>query len=80
MLESEDFDYVFAGARLLGRDLSKILPPELKQKVINILNKETGEGEQYKLIQDMLINKFSAVLTFEYVIKLLNEMKLGLVE
>lgn len=64
----------------MGRDLSKILPPELKQKVINILNKETGEGEQYKLIQDMLINKFSAVLTFEYVIKLLNEMKLGLVE
>ena len=78
LLESDDFDYVIAGARLLGRDLSKILTPDIINKVIEILNHETGKKNQYRLIEDILINRFDQDQTFEYMLKLLTELKLGL--
>lgn len=80
LLESEEFDYVFAGARLLGRDLSAILTPAMKNKVIEILNRETEEESQSRLIEDMLINKFNHNQTFEYMLKLLIELRSGLEE
>lgn len=78
LLESEEFDYVYAGARLLGRDLSLILTPAIKNKVLEILNHETEKESLYRLIEDMLINKFNHDQTFEYLLKLLIELRLGL--
>ena len=78
LLESEEFDYVYAGARLLGRDLSLILTPAIKNKVLEILNHETEKESLYRLIEDMLINKFNHDQTFEYMLKLLIELRLGL--
>ena len=57
LLESEDFDYVTAGARLLGRDIGAILSSDLKDRVMELLDKETGKQARYKLIEDMLMSK-----------------------
>jgi len=54
LVEVEDFDYVRAGARLLGRDLAKIGKPETIERIRGILAKETAEKGQHGLIQDML--------------------------
>ena len=75
---TEEFDYVYAGARLLGRDLSLILTPAIKNKVLEILNHETEKESLCRLIEDMLINKFNHDQTFEYMLKLLIELRLGL--
>jgi len=45
LLEMEDFDYVIAGARLLGRDIATILSSALKDKVLEIIDKETGKKD-----------------------------------
>ncbi|MGO8793007.1 MAG: nucleotidyl transferase AbiEii/AbiGii toxin family protein [Terriglobia bacterium] len=54
LVEVEDFDYVRAGARLLGRDLAKIGKPETIRRIKEILAKETAEEGQHGLIQDMM--------------------------
>lgn len=74
------FTGIGTGARLLGRDLSAILTPAVKNKVIEILNRETEEESQSRLIEDMLINKFDHNQTFEYMLKLLIELRSGLEE
>ena len=52
-LVGEDFDYVRAGARLLGRDIARVLSPDIKEAVVKILDKETGEQNQYRLVENM---------------------------
>ncbi len=54
VLETEDFDYVLAGSRLLGRDIGEILTPETRRAVLDVLSRETGTQERYKLVEDML--------------------------
>ena len=80
ILETETFDYVSAGARLLGRDIAKIISKKLKDKIIDILNKETGEQDQYKLIEDMIRAESFNSGAFENLKNLLEEMKKGILD
>lgn len=50
----ENFDYVRAGARLLGRDIVKIGKPQTIGKIREILAKETADDGQYRLIRAMM--------------------------
>jgi predicted nucleotidyltransferase len=52
----EDFDYVRAGARLLGRDIASIGKPETIGWIREILAKETADDCQYCLIRAMVAN------------------------
>ena len=54
LVEVEDFDYVRAGARMLGRDLAKIAEPETMTRIKEILAEETAEEGRHGLIQDMM--------------------------
>jgi predicted nucleotidyltransferase len=78
-LVGEDFDYVRAGSRLLGRDIAAILSKEVKEAVIRILDKETGEQNQYRLVENMM-DRGSDSGAFEEALQLLEEMKLGILE
>ena len=80
LVEGEDFDYVRAGSRLLGRDIASILNPKTKETVIEVLNLETGEQDRYRLVGNM-INR-NAVLddTFEQNLQLLEQLKIGILE
>jgi predicted nucleotidyltransferase len=78
-LVGKDFDYLRAGSRLLGRDIAAILSPEIKEAVIKILDKETGEQNQYRLVESML-DRGSDSSAFEEALELLEELKAGILE
>jgi len=80
LLDSEDFDYVRAGARLLGRDVANILTSKAEKEVLDILNKETGEQDRYRLIEDMVRNAVGQSGDFGYMMNLLEELKSGILE
>jgi predicted nucleotidyltransferase len=78
-LVGEDFDYVRAGSRLLGRDIAAILSQEVKKAVTRILDKETGEQDQYRLVENMM-DKGADSSAFEDALQLLEELKAGILE
>jgi predicted nucleotidyltransferase len=48
-----DFDYLRVSARLLGRDIAAILNPGTIKTILEILDRETGDQDRYRLIKDM---------------------------
>ncbi len=75
LVEREDFDYIYAGARLLGRDIAKILSPETEKAILAILDRETGEQKHYRLVEQM-----ESGGNFDHNLKLLEELKTGIEE
>jgi len=57
LAEVENFDYVRAGARLLGRDVARIGKPETIGRIREILAKETADEGQNRLIQAMMAGR-----------------------
>lgn len=78
--EGEGDHYRKAGARLLGRDIAKITIPESKNKIIEILDAETGEKERYRLVEDMIDTYTESSHDFEDNIELLEQLKLGVLD
>ena len=80
LVENEDFDYVRAGARLLGRDIAAILHPNTAKALLEILNRETGEQDRYRLVEDMMESSASFKNDFDEKLQLLEELKIGILE
>jgi predicted nucleotidyltransferase len=80
LLEKEDFDYILAGARLLGRDMAAIMSSKTKEVVVGILNRETGNQNRYRLVESMLKGGATSKDNFEEHLQLLEEMKTGILE
>lgn len=80
LLNSDDFDYVRAGARLLGHDMAKIINPATKKEIFDILEKETGEQDRYKLIEDMIRSDMGKTIDFYSILSFLEELKSGILE
>jgi len=85
LLEQEHFDYIFAGARLLGRDVASMLSPESQEMILAILERETREGEQLKLVEDMVLVDATLIGDsegddFEKKLLLLHQFKLGMLD
>jgi len=78
-LIGDDFDYVRAGSRLLGRDIATILSPDIKKAVVKILDNETGEQSQYRLVENMM-GRGAESSDFEEVLQLLEDLKAGILE
>jgi len=78
--ESGNYDYLRASARLLGRDISAMANPETKGRLLKILEKETGERDHYRLVEDMIDIHVSARSHFEENLALLEELKAGILE
>jgi len=78
-LVREDFDYVRAGSRLLGRDIAGILSPDIIETLVKILDEETGDQNQYRLVEDML-DRGAEGSDFEYALQLLEDLKAGILE
>jgi predicted nucleotidyltransferase len=79
----ENFDYLRAGARLLGRDIASLGHPETRAKILEALERETGDAGESLLIRQIV--RDSALIgeeegRFEEVLALLNELKAGLNE
>lgn len=78
-LVGEDFDYVRAGSRLLGRDIAVILSPDIKETLVKILDEETGDQNQYRLVENML-DRGAESSDFEDALQLLEDLKAGILE
>ena len=78
--ESGSYDYVRASARLLGRDISAIAKPQTKERLLKILDKETGERDQSRLAVDMIDIYAAPGTHFEENFALLEELKAGILE
>lgn len=78
-LIDENFDYIFTGARLLGRDIAKNFQKGTLKYLMKILNEEIADNDRYRLVEDMMKSKaISEGKDFDYFLKLLQNIKLGL--
>jgi predicted nucleotidyltransferase len=80
LLEEEGFDTRIAGIRLLGRDMGKTSDPETLMMIKNILDAETEEMSQYKLISDMMREAGMSDTRFDEILLQLEKLKQGIVE
>jgi predicted nucleotidyltransferase len=80
LLLEEGFDTQMAGTRLLGRDMAKMSDPRTIQIVKGILDAETGELSQYKLVTDIIRETGMAETRFDEILLQLEKLKRGIVE
>lgn len=77
-LIDEEFDYLKAGARLLGRDIAAILSKESLTLLNQILQTQTAEGDSYPLVEDM--TRGGTAEDFELNLELLKVLQQGVNE
>jgi len=79
LLQEEGADPIAAGIRLLGRDMAKITDRDTIHTVSQILTKETGEQERYRLIEDMISSSPSRY-NFDEILNKVERLKRGFFE
>ncbi len=80
LLQEENFDARRSSIRLLGRDMAKIADPQTLNIVKTILDGETGEQSQYRLVIDMIKGSISFDERFEEILLQVEKLKKGLSE
>jgi len=80
LFEGEIFDYEYMSSRLLGRDIASMAEPKTKNKILNILNHQTGKRIRYRMVEDMMRSNLVLRDDFEEKLNLLEELKKGLLE
>ncbi|MCU7838974.1 MAG: nucleotidyl transferase AbiEii/AbiGii toxin family protein [Candidatus Thiodiazotropha sp. (ex Troendleina suluensis)] len=80
LLAVDDFDYERTGVRLLGWDMAKVMSPETRIAVLEILEQETGDRERYRLVEDMIDNYAMTGDAFGECLQYLETLKAGIQE
>jgi len=80
LLQEEGFDTTLAGTRLLGRDMAKISDPKTILIVKGILDAETEELSQHKLVTDMIRETGMADTRFDEILTQLMKLRQGFIE
>ncbi len=80
LLNDDDFDYERASARLLGRDMAEVMSAETRKVVFEILELETVNPKQYRLVEDMVDNYEVTGDEFEKCLGHLEALKAGVQE
>ncbi|MFZ2632284.1 MAG: hypothetical protein WA017_17465 [Desulfosalsimonadaceae bacterium] len=78
LMETADFDFEMAGARMLGRDMAKIMCSQTKKAVLEILEFHTDPDRNDGLIQAITI--WLPGKNYEKAMKLLHKLKLGILD
>ena len=78
LMEVTDFDFEMAGARLLGRDMAKIMSPQTKKTVLEILDLHMDPDGNDRLIQ--AITRWLPGKNYEKAMKLLENLKAGILD
>lgn len=78
LLEQEDFDYVMAGARLLGYDIRSFVVEETKVALLELLQRELAEEGHWRLPSEMALAVTARTDAADYALRLLGEIKAGL--
>lgn len=80
LLREEKFDAMLAGIRLLGRDMAGIADAKTLSMVKEILDKETGDQSQYRMITDMIKGSVFYRDKFDKLLRQVEKLKKGLSE
>ena len=78
LLDVDDFDYIRSGAQLLGRDMAKMMLPETREVVVQILGRETNSPKRHRLVEDMMKNFPVSENSFETYMEHLKALKKGI--
>lgn len=78
LMETADFDFEMAGARLLGRDMVKIMSSQTKKAALEILDFYTDPNGNDRLIQ--AITRWLPDKDYERALKLLKNLKAGILD
>ena len=78
--QSQDFDFSMASPRLLGRDMASIAGGTTLEEIRRILDRETKDGSQLRLAQQMQRSPLSREIDLEKTIGLLRQLMQGLSE
>lgn len=76
LLESENLDDEMASIRILGQDMAKICQTITLNEIVQILDKETIEGSNYGLVENIMEQRYD----FDDVLIRLQKLKQGLEE
>jgi predicted nucleotidyltransferase len=80
LVNVKDFDYVRAGARLLGWDIAAILNAKSIKIVLEILTRETSDQGRNRLVEDMMGVHGTSDNDFDERLSLLKEMTSGILD
>ncbi|WP_028492466.1 nucleotidyl transferase AbiEii/AbiGii toxin family protein [Thioalkalivibrio sp. ALE19] len=78
LLDHEDFDYLEAGAYILGGDLASIMAQATRASVIKILEQETAPDGRLQLVGDMVANLPHDPAGTASILRLLEKMLVGI--
>jgi predicted nucleotidyltransferase len=78
LIETDDFDYECAAARLMGRDMASIASQQALIEIDRILTLETNDDSDYRLISDMLGIGTEREYHFDEVLRLIVNLKKGI--
>lgn len=80
LFEVDVFDRVVAGARLLGRDMSRLAEGDVPKKIYEIFVRESDPSGSLRLISDIVGTDISMQEKFDDIIALLHSVRDGLSE
>ena len=80
IVEKSGSDYDRFGARLLGRDIASITHTKTLKIILKILDRETGEQDRYRLVEDMRDTISALGDDFDERLQLLEELKAGILD
>jgi len=78
LVEFENFEFELSGARMLGRDMAKIMSPQTKGMVLDILALHTDPDKNDSLINAIII--YLPDKNYERGLKLLQNLKTGILD
>ena len=78
LMEIENFEFELSGARMLGRDMAKIMSPQTKEMVLDILTLHTDPDKNDSLINAIII--YLPNKNYERGLKLLQNLKTGILD
>ena len=78
LVEIENFEFELSGARMLGRDMAKIMSPKTKGMVLDILALHTDPDKNDSLINAIII--YLPDKNYERGLKLLQNLKTGILD
>jgi predicted nucleotidyltransferase len=77
-VEIENFEFELSGARMLGRDMAKIMSPKTKGMVLDILALHTDPDKNDSLIAAIIM--YLPDKNYERGLKLLQNLKTGILD
>lgn len=79
-LVDDNFNYETVGARLLGRDLKRLLTEETKEIITALLAEEADGGSLQRLVDIIFANSLDDENRYEFIFEIFRQIRTGILE